>query len=147
MKRVASFVRGDSVQVRPKLNAIVERLNQDTAPIGAAGANLGFLPHNILVLEVRVLNAADLTCTLPGQSLNGSAKTWTVTPPWTFTESSRNGISYVYSSINERTADGTEAQELTPLYMIGDFLAVGEYEQGLVWRDMNVDGRQWAAIP
>lgn len=97
-------------------------------------------------MEIQSINDADLTCTLPGQSANGSAQTWTVTPPWTFTESSRNGISYAYSTLNERTADGTEAQELNPLYVVGDFILVGELEQGRVWRDMNVDRRQWVAI-
>ena len=147
MRRLQTFALGERIDsIRPKLNAIVESINGTGAPVSIE-SRPAWNPQRVLVLEIKVLQADTLLCTLPGQQLNPSAQEWTVVPPWTLTELSRGGVNYVYSDINNRVADGTETQQLTPFYTATDFIMAAEYEQGTVWRDLNIDGRQWAKVP
>lgn len=95
-------------------------------------------------LQIKTLNASDLVCTLPGLTAEPTAEQFLVALPITFTEASRGGVSYVYSTINTRTADGTESQELTPVYIVGDLIFA--MDDGAGYRDINVDGRQWAKV-
>lgn len=154
--RIQKFALNERISgIRPRLNQIVERVNSDIAADGPPLSDApGFIPQRILVLEIRVLvsdivdpTLSRLECALPGQQLNPSAQKWQVSLPWTFTELTRAGVSYVYTDLNNRTADGTEVQQLTPQYLVQDRIMVGEFEQGTAWRDLNIDGRQWAKVP
>lgn len=155
MRRVSRFRGGQQVaNLRPQLNALVDAVNGPPDTSGPRGTLPGFIPQRILVLEIRAFlpNLVDptlsrLQCSLADQQLNPSAQTWDVSLPWTFTDLTRGGVSYVYTDINNRTADGTEVQQLTPQYIVQDLIMVGEFEQGTAWRDLNVDGRQWAKVP
>ena len=149
--KIQRFVRGEQIaNTRPKLNALVDAVNRDLSARGSVGPQSLF-PGSFLWLEIRVLVPGgppwQLECSLPGQQLNPSAEKWLVDPPPTFTPATRNGVTYVYTDINNRTADGTEVQQLTPLYLVQDLIAVVNLEEGTNWRDLNIDGRQWAAVP
>jgi len=155
MRRVSRFHVGQKVaNLRPQLNALVDAVNGPADTFGPRGTLPGFIPQRILVLEIRAFvpdlvdpTLSILECALPDQQLNPSAQKWDVSLPWTFTVLSRDGVSYVYTDINNRTADGTEVQQLTPQYLVQDLIMVGEFEQGTAWRDLNIDGRQWAKVP
>lgn len=155
MRRLSRFRVGQRVEnLRPQLNALVDAANGSPDPAGPSGSLVGFIPQRILVLEIRILlsdivdpTLSLLECALPGQQLNPSAQKWQVSLPWTFTPLSRDGVTYVYTDLNNRTADGTESQQLTPTYLVQDLIMVGEFEQGTAWRDLNIDGRQWAKLP
>lgn len=145
--RLRRFARGTPVTaLRNDLNKIVDRLNGSDVPSGSV-ALLGFPPVPLMQLEIRALNASTLTCHLPGQALNPSAQTWKVELPPTLTESSRDGVSYVYTDINNRTADGAEVQKLTPIYILDDTVYVATIVATGTYVDVNVDGRQWARVP
>lgn len=146
--RLRRFTSGQPVRsLRNPLNAIVDRLNGDDTPRGSTGAYQGLLPQAVIRLQIRDINTSDLTCVVPGNVLQPSAQTWTVTLPPTLTESSRDGVSYVYTDINNRTADGTETQKMTPLYIINDYVYVATVVAEGAYVDLNVDGRQWARVP
>ena len=150
--RLPRFDAGERVtSLRNKLNTIVDRVNRDIVSQGATGPAPGLPPVPIMRLQIRNLvdttPPALLECTLPGQELNPSAQTWFVIIPSTFTESSRAGVSYVYSDINTRVADSTENQKLTPIYIINDLVYVATIAADGIYLDINVDGRQWAAVP
>jgi len=97
-----------------------------------------------VLLEIKILNLANLTCIPAGQSANPSAPEYTIELPQTFNEAARQGVTYSYSNINTRVADGTENQQLTPNYVVGDLIVVQNI--GTFWIDMNIDGRQWAKV-
>lgn len=152
-RRIQSFVAGQPLTgIRRQLNDLVRVANDDRTPGGSVGTLPGFLAHNLLVVQIRSFDGVApnflITCTLPGQELNPSAQEWAVAPPWTINEASRQGVNYTYTDINNRTADSpAETQVLTPVYLLNDFLVIAEIEQGRTWRDLNIDGRQWAQVP
>lgn len=152
-RRLSRFDRGQPVStLRKPLNRIVDEINgRNSAPAGAAGANPGFLAQNILWVEIRALNAQTLTCTLGGNALNPSAFEYEVELPQTLTYlSSPGGVNYVYSDINHRVADGTENQELTPIYSINQFIVLANVRRDngeVFYVDLNIDGRQFAKLP
>ena len=150
--RIQRFARGQPIaSARPQLNQIIDTVNRNIAPQGPAGTAPGFVAQRVVVVEIRAFpEIGQIQCVTTGQvnNLNPAVQTYTVLPPWTLTEASRQGtVSYVYTDINNRTADGTEVQQLTPEYLVFDLLMIAEYEQGGIWRDMNIDGRQWAKVP
>lgn len=149
--RIQRFTRGQQISsARPQLNQLVDAANRARGPAGPAGTAPGFVPQRIISVQIRNLDtpaAGQLECTIDSFSLNPSLLVYVVNPPWTLTEASRAGVSYVYTDINNRTADGTEVQKLTPEYILNDWLMIAEYEQGGIWRDLNIDGRQWAKVP
>lgn len=129
---------------------MVDALNRDVGARGSVGSAPGFVPQRVVLVQIRgtdLPTAGRMECTLPGQELNPSAIVYVVDPPWTLTEAARGAVSYAYADLNNRTADGTEVQQMTPLYIIGDNLLIAEYEQTGTWRDLNIDGRQWAKVP
>lgn len=71
-----------------------------------------------------------------------------VSKPWLLRQSpfeneAFNGVTYAYSSVNERSAtDGvdTETQQITPSYVVGEQLLT------LAGVDLNTAGRCWAAV-
>jgi len=143
------FVAGQNVTaMRAPLNRIVDRVNKlSENPAGPAGADPGFLAHTTLLLEIQTLNAANLTCIIPDPAPDPTADLYVVELPQTFNETSRGGVTYVYTDINNRTADGTEVQQLTPSYIVGDLVVATSVLDGQFWIDMNIDGRQWARVP
>ena len=145
--RIQRISRGLPVEEgRGRLNRVIDRVNLNTDALGSAGVSVpGVAPDNILRVEIRILNADTLDCHLPGQALNPSAEVWTVKPPPTLTELMREAVNYVYADINTRTADGTEAQRLTPVYLLNDPLFIVPLDGE--WYDLNIDGRQWAKLP
>ena len=148
-RRLQYFRTGQSLRdLRQPLNRMVTELNKRDDPVaGPVGASLGLPPTQTLLLEIRTLNAANLVCNLPGQSLNGSAELYTVELPQTLNESTRGGVVYAYTDINNRTADGSEIQQLTPVYLLADLIVATLVQEGNFWIDMNIDGRQWAKVP
>lgn len=149
---IQRFRTGQKIaDIRPQLNQIVDAVNEDLTPRGPVGADPGFLPERSIMLEVKTLNfvanASTLTCVFPGDGANPAALEYEVTLPMTFNEASRDGVSYVYSTVNVRTADGTEIQQLTPSYIVGDLIIAYFTQHEYAWRDLNIDGRQWAKVP
>lgn len=149
--RIQRFRRGQQIaSARPQLNQLVDAINRDDRLAGPAGSAPGFAPQRVLSVQIRNLDlpgAGQLQCTIDSFSLDPNLLVYVVLPPRTITESSRAGVSYVYTDINNRTADGTEVQQLTPEYILNDWLLIAEYERGGIWRDLNIDGRQWAKVP
>lgn len=146
-RRVQRFSSGQPVGgprgIRGQLNQIVDIVNRRdrAAPLPVVGV------CQIIEVEIKTLNADTLTCIDPGAT-EPTSREYTVELPPTFTEASRGGVSYVYSDLNHRTADGTENQELTPVYVVGDMLSIRLRDVGDGdWRDTNDDGRQWAKVP
>ena len=150
-RRVPRITSGQRVSaLRRPLNRIVDAVNNLATPV-TVGTAARVLPQQVILVEVRLFNfgpPTTITCTDPGEQLNPSARTYEVVLPPTFDPVTRAGVSYVYSDINNRVADGTETQQLTPEYLLQDFLYV-------VWNaggngsyvDLNMDGRQWAKVP
>ena len=146
-RRLQQFVRGTPIsEIRGSLNRIVDAVNEINAPVSGSTPTRNATPL-LLLLEIRILNANTLTCAFPGQQLNPAAQTWEVKLPPTFTETSRDGVSYVYTDINNRTADGAEAQKLTPIYLVQDLILVQQISYTGELYDLNIDGRQWARVP
>lgn len=148
-RRLPRLVRGGSIAgSRLTLNRLIDEVN--ARGVSSGGVPGGNYTPLILQLEIRILNTgppATLTCALPGQQLNPSAQQYTVALPLTFTETSRDGVSYVYTDINNRTADATEVQKMTPIYLVQDLILVMQLGHTGVMYDLNVDGRQWARVP
>lgn len=144
-RRARLFTRGEPVRdLRDPLNRLVRIANEQTTG-GRAGLPVSAVS---VELEIKTLNASDLTCVDPGQAANNDAREYTVLLPPTFTEASRGSVNYVYTDINNRTADGTEAQRLTPEYIVGDKIrATWRLEGNGSMIDLNIDGRQWAKLP
>ena len=150
MTRIGRFRRGQSTSsLRSQLNALVDRANSiEQSPVGP----VGLAPVNLdvfLIVEVRGLDlpsAGRLECVNVGQALNPSAIVYPVDLPWTLTEAARAGTTYTYTDINNRTAaNPAETQTMTPLYILGDLLLITNLDSR--WRDLNIDGRQWAKVP
>ena len=141
-RRARPFYAGQRIQaLRDPLNRLVRAINEQPgggrAAVPAAAASVA--------LEIKALGATTLTCVDPGN--DASAREYTVAVPPTFTEASRGGVSYVYTDINNRTADGTETQKLTPEYIVGDTIRAAwrlDGDGSLI--DLNIDGRQWAKV-
>lgn len=91
----------------------------------------------------------------------GSATVYVAKPERLRNELSRDGVTYVYSNPQARTAskagETDENQFVTPIYLVGDFIEV-EVSRGVTGImevdqqrgrpiDKNVDGRAWAAEP
>jgi len=147
-KRIPRVVAGTNVnRLRQPLNRIIDRVNSNSEVLaGPVGALEGTGATTLLLVEIKTLNAANLICVLPGTA-DPEEYDYEVELPQTFNESSRGGVTYVYTDINNRTADGTEVQQLTPIYIVGDLLMISEANDGQFWIDLNVDGRQWAKVP
>ena len=124
MRRLQPFRAGQPLrELRQPLNRIVSELNRrELAAAGSQGSLEGFRAHDYLLLEIKTLNPANLTCVLPEQTLQPGVDEYTVELPQTFNEASRDGVTYTYTDINNRTADGTEIQKLTPIYLINDLI-------------------------
>lgn len=144
--RPTLFKSGQPVRaLRNPLNKIVNEVNRNS--LGIRSLNIVRTPP-IWKVEIKTLNASDMICVLIGESANNDAIEFTVIPPPTFTETSREGVTYAYTNINTRTADATENQELTPKYVVGDELRIMEdFESDGSYIDLNIDGRQWAKVP
>ena len=147
MKRIQRFRSGQRVsKLRLPLNRIVEALNIDDTPTTDRAP--GVIPQQAILVEVRLVNLDTLTCIDIGEQLNPSGRAYNVELPYTFDVASRDGITYVYADLNNRTADGTEVQQMTPRYIVQDQLWVLWMPGGDgSYIDLNVDGRQWAAVP
>ena len=148
-RRIPRLVRGGSIAgSRLTLNRLIDEVNARGEPSGGVpGGN--FTPF-MMYLEVHALvsgTPSTLTCRLPGQSANASAREFTVQLPQTFTETSRGAVTYVYTDINNRTADATEVQKMTPEYLVGDFILAYQLGYSDKMYDVNADGRQWAKVP
>lgn len=145
-RRARTFYTGQWISdLRDPLNRLVKVVNT-----GVEGSSMpgGLTFYATVALEVKTLNASTLTCVDPGAAAEQDAREYTVELPPTFTEASREGVAYVYTDINNRTADGTETQRLTPTYVVGDIIRAAyrlEGDGSLI--DMNIDGRQWAKLP
>lgn len=122
-------------------------LQEAVKRLGASNGRQGRARLTTHSLSVGIIQS--LIFSPPVHALRIAAGTSTIDAvvPWTFSEAAREGVSYTYTSINEREAsfsDGSETQVLTPKYLTGDAVAI--FFDGLVWRDLNIDGRQWAAV-
>ena len=98
------------------------------------------------MLQIEALNASDLTCTIPGEVAPERFQ-YTVELPPIFTEASRGAVNYVYTDINNRVADGSENQQLTPEFIVGEIIPcafVDDRQTGL-WLFLG-DGRMWAKV-
>lgn len=128
---------GDPIRAS-HIRAILEQVQRNSATSGrlATARTLARLAY----VEIKAFDTVERTLTCVPVGL--IEPEYTVHPPVTFTEDSRGGITYTYTDTNNRTADGAETQQLTPLYVIGD--PIGIFFDGTAWRDLNVDGRQWA---
>ena len=148
-RQLSLLRRGQSVRdLRQPINSLIEQVNKTTSLLGGAQTPLADKPpKQLLLIEIKTLNAANLTCVVPGQSAAPEAFEYTVELPQTFNESNREGVTYVYTNINNRTADGTEQQRLTPTYVVGDLIMVASFTEGTGYIDINIDGRQWAKLP
>ena len=124
---------------------MVDAINESPEPAGPTGAVPALPGWQALLLEIKTLNLANMVCTLPGKTGAAGVYEYTVELPQTFNESSGAGVTYIYTSINDRTADGTETQRLTPPYLLNDLVLAVLVRD--FWLDANVDGRQWAKVP
>lgn len=147
-QRVPRFRTGQRVSdLRQPLNRLVDAVNEIQPPITDRPPIV--IPQQAIKVEIRLVNADTLTCLdVDAGQLNPSARAYNVELPFTFTVTARGGINYVYTDLNNRTADGTEVQQMTPEYLILDQIWVlwipggdGSYV------DLNVDGRQFAKVP
>ena len=146
-RRIAQFRRGQKVTgLRKPLNRIVSRLNEPGAQLGGSDVDLGFDSERNLLLEIVTLNASDLTCVIPGETDPGRFL-YTVSLPAIFTEAGRGLVSYTYTDINNRVADGSENQQLTPEFIIGEVIHVVQIDDGTAGSWIFVgDGRMWAKV-
>lgn len=145
MRRARFFYQGMPLrQLRDPLNRLVKRVNAD--PLGTSRATIP-IAYPSIELEIKTLGASTLTCVDPGAAADPQAREYTVVLPPTFTETSREGVSYTYTDINTRTADGSENQKMTPSYVVGDKIrAAYRFEGDGSLLDLNIDGRQWAKV-
>lgn len=145
------MVSGQRVQdLRAPWNRIVDAVNDLATPPVSMRADRA-IPQQVILVEIRNFIFGppnELTCVDPGEQLNPSARTYNVTLPPTFDTLSREGVTYVYSDVNNRVADGAETQQLTPAYLLQDVIYVAWVPGGDgSYVDLNIDGRQWAKVP
>lgn len=147
MRRIQRFRSGQRVaNLRQPLNRLVDALNVDDTPTTNRAPLV--IPQQVIVVEIKLLNLDSLACVDVGEGLNPAGRSYLVDLPFTFHPATRDGVSYVYADINNRTADGTEVQQLTPQYMVLDQIWVAWIPGGDgSYIDLNVDGRQWAKVP
>lgn len=138
----------------------IARLQDALAPAG--GALLGlFRPIGPVPMAARIvalsaagtLGAGELADDWLHVEVLETAERLDVLKPYTLRPSvtSRAGVSFTYASAQARTAtqDATsQDQALTPSYAIGDEITIAPLARtdGVVWRDCNDDGRQWAVV-
>ena len=151
MTVVSRFRTGQRLaDLRGPLNRLVDAVNQPRREVPLPPSVRGI---QVLELEIKAFatNATDgsneLTCVDVGMAADPAAFEYTVRLPQTFIETTRGAIAYVYTDINNRTADASENQEMTPNYIVGDrILATRILDDDGALRDLNVDGRQWAKV-
>ena len=147
-RRVSRFFRGQSIRdLRLPLNRLVEQVNAGNIEGYASQANQDFVGERHLVLEIKMLNPSDLICVLPTLAAEPLAFQYTVSLPDIFTEASRGGVNYTYTDINNRQADGSENQQLTPEFVVGENIHcvfIDDNTQGY-WLFVG-DGRMWAKV-
>lgn len=147
-RRIERLYRGQKIKgLRKPLNRLITQANDGTLEVVLRGTDEGLIPDRLLVLEIKALGTLTLTCVGAGLAADPDAFQYEVTLPQIFTEASRDGIAYVYSDINTRLADGTESQELTPKFIVGEFVPCMWVDLGDsgFWRFMG-DGRMWAKV-
>lgn len=149
MRYVDRFLPGQPVGgpngIRHRLNIMADEIRKTSGPVGPASVPQNAFP--IFQVEIKTLETDELTCVDVGAGSDMDAEEFKVSLPETFTETSRDGVNYTYTDINTRVADGTENQELTPKYIVGDKIYITWTEVGdNGWLDINVDGRQWAKV-
>ena len=75
-----------------------------------------------------------------------SNRSITVRPPFLMYVATRGAVTYTYTDMNNRVADGTENQQITPVqWVVGDILLVAIV--GGEAYDLNLDSRAWAKVP
>lgn len=106
---------------------------------GAADSKIGMLFVELTAFDnvLRTLTCKQVGVTAPNDL--------TVELTQIFAEASRGGISYTYSSINNRVADGTENQEITPPFVVGEQFYIAEELETGIYRFFG-DGRMWAQV-
>lgn len=88
----------------------------------------------------------NLTCVPYGMTADPNAALFTVQLPLIFSEGSRAGNAYSYTSLNARTVNGSVTEEITPNLIVGDeALCVWETRRA-TWR-LIMEGRMWAELP
>jgi hypothetical protein len=98
-------------------------------------------------LEVKSIDngARTMIGVAPGSAAQATANEYTIKLQPIFTELSRAGINYVYTSLNARTADGTENQEITPGFVVGEqfYVIFSQVSTDILFLG---DGRMWAQV-
>ena len=152
-KRVERAFAGQTLSAT-RYNRLVDAINEQIdAAAGSVGTDPGFRPREIIAVEIKALaaiieNPVYIDCVLPGESANVDAVVYRLNLPQIYTETSRVGVSYLYTDLNTRTATSAgqtdETQFLTPPLTVGEIVA-GWDDYG-TWRMLG-DGRMWAVDP
>lgn len=151
-KLVEQFVAGERLGAT-RLNRIVDEINNAAAerePFGSVAVEARDGARSFVRLEVKAFAQPDLVCVLPGEAANPSAREYTVKLPTIFIESTRDiglasPVTYVYSSVNTRTASSpgetNETQVITPPFVVGEVVEVFATDAGTY--QVSTDGRFW----
>ena len=135
--------RGDPISARFMRN-LVRAVRENQLALGQLRVTSGAMAR-IVRVEIKTINPTNLICVGLGQAAVQDTAEYTVELPPRFRDTSRGGRTYTYTDINNRVADGTENQQLTEQYLVGDELTIHFF--GDKWIDANIDGRMWAKVP
>lgn len=135
---------GDPIRARDQRRLLAEVENNSLA---LRDAGLLSQSRRLLVVVFQVkflLNPGEITAQINGDPAPIPVN-YIVHCDETFSELSRDGVTYVYTDFNTRVADGTENQVLVPSLNVDDtFIGMRVQDQ---WRVIDLGGRQWAAVP
>lgn len=146
------------------LNELVDAANatQGVRAPREALSTSGPVPMTLRRAEIVTVSVGYLLCTDPDIGQGAEARrTFYVAMPSLFRATAHDGVTYVYTDGNTRTASKSgetdETHVLTPSYVAGDMITAAspvEFGSGLVGVpttedeveliDLNLDGRQWA---
>ena len=132
-----------------KLNKTVEIANNLLrARVVGSIPNVETQSASVLQLEIESIDNVNRTMIgiTPGASGHPDRAQYLIELQPIFTEPSRMGVLYDYTSLNTRTADGVEDQEITPPFVVGENVYC-LFDLQISAMIFVGDGRMWAQVP
>lgn len=145
-KRVATMLTGGTVParqwntMRDVVNELSDRLAGEQLLALVNELELERLPK---IFRIKSILGVVLKCTY-GSSVPTTDVEIDISPAPELVATSRNGITYTYTDVNNREDTTTpETQVLITPYLVGDVIEATQFPDG-TWVDRNIAGRAWA---